>query len=153
VDQPQELFQSRRLMTYDFVRIIFPSFSLLLSTPTCYRTMRGDRRLTPSAMNNTHKYSILNSLIYIVTCSVWLYTGFGFVSRFIDHLYTPLGTTSNYSAIANLHNLQINASNTKSSTPCTVFTRRFLATASNSGDSSVSRSQFHPLQTPVQNCI
>jgi hypothetical protein len=25
----------------------------------------------------------------------------------IDHLYTPLGTTSNYSAIANLHTLQI----------------------------------------------
>jgi hypothetical protein len=26
---------------------------------------------------------------------------------FIDHFYTPLGTTSNYSAIANLHTLQI----------------------------------------------
>jgi hypothetical protein len=29
------------------------------------------------------------------------------VNGFIDHLYTPLGTTSTYSAIANLHNLQI----------------------------------------------
>jgi hypothetical protein len=27
--------------------------------------------------------------------------------EFIDHLYTPLGTTSNYSALGNLHTLQI----------------------------------------------
>jgi hypothetical protein len=29
------------------------------------------------------------------------------VNGFIEHLYTPLGTTSNYSAIANLHALEI----------------------------------------------
>jgi hypothetical protein len=29
------------------------------------------------------------------------------MNRFIDHLYTQVGTTSNYSAIANLHTLQI----------------------------------------------
>jgi hypothetical protein len=34
---------------------------------------------------------------------------------FIDHLYTPLGTTSNYSATANLHTLQITAARAKSS--------------------------------------
>jgi hypothetical protein len=33
--------------------------------------------------------------------------GMGLVNGFTDHLYTPLGTTSNYSAIANLHTLQI----------------------------------------------
>jgi hypothetical protein len=30
-------------------------------------------------------------------------TGFGLVNGFIDHLYTRLGTTHNYSAITNLH--------------------------------------------------
>jgi hypothetical protein len=30
------------------------------------------------------------------------------VNEFIEYLYTPLGTTSNYSVIANLHTLQIN---------------------------------------------
>jgi hypothetical protein len=33
--------------------------------------------------------------------------GFGLDIGFIDHLYTQLGTTSNYIAIANLHNSQI----------------------------------------------
>jgi hypothetical protein len=32
---------------------------------------------------------------------------FGLGIGFIDHLYTQLGTTSNYSAIANLHTSQI----------------------------------------------
>jgi hypothetical protein len=31
---------------------------------------------------------------------------------FIDTLYTPLGTTDNYSAIADLHTLQFTAANT-----------------------------------------
>jgi hypothetical protein len=35
---------------------------------------------------------------------------------FIDHLYTPLGITSNYSAIANLHTLQFTV------TPASVLT-------------------------------
>jgi hypothetical protein len=29
------------------------------------------------------------------------------MNKFVDHLYTPLGTTSNYRAIANLQSLQI----------------------------------------------
>jgi hypothetical protein len=33
--------------------------------------------------------------------------GYGFVNRFIDRLHTPLGTLSNYSAIANFHTSQI----------------------------------------------
>jgi hypothetical protein len=48
---------------------------------------------------------------------------------FSDHLYTPLGTTSNYSSTANLHILQITAANTKSSPTCIVFNSRSLATA------------------------
>jgi hypothetical protein len=33
--------------------------------------------------------------------------GYGLLNGFIDHLYTRLGSTSHYSAIANLHTLQI----------------------------------------------
>jgi hypothetical protein len=33
--------------------------------------------------------------------------GYGLVNGFIDNLYTPLGTTSNYSNIAHLHTFQI----------------------------------------------
>jgi hypothetical protein len=35
--------------------------------------------------------------------------GFGLVNEFIHYLYTPLGTTSTYSAIADVHNSQITA--------------------------------------------
>jgi hypothetical protein len=65
--------------------------------------------------------------------------------RFIDHLYTPLGTTSNYSAIFNLHNSQI------ATAPLSIFQpsvfRRFPATASNIGDSSASHAQVLPSPT------
>jgi hypothetical protein len=59
----------------------------------------------------------------------------------IDHLYTRLGTTSNYSAIAYLHTLQITPATAKPFPACCVFISRSLATASNSGDSSASRAQ------------
>jgi hypothetical protein len=36
---------------------------------------------------------------------VWLYMGYGLPNVFIDHLYTQLGSASNYSAIADLHTL------------------------------------------------
>jgi hypothetical protein len=52
--------------------------------------------------------------------------------------YTPLGTTSNYSASANLHNSQITAAPAKPFAACYVFTSCSLATASNSGDFSAS---------------
>jgi hypothetical protein len=35
------------------------------------------------------------------------------VNGFIDHLYTPIGTKSIYSAVANLHNSQITAAQAK----------------------------------------
>jgi hypothetical protein len=56
---------------------------------------------------------------------------------FIHHLYTQLGYISNYSAIANLHSLQINTAHSKSFPACCVFSWS-LVTASNSGDSSPS---------------
>jgi hypothetical protein len=76
--------------------------------------------------------------------SLWLSTGFGMVTRFVDHFTTRLGTINNYGAIANLNNLQITAANTKSSPACCAFTSRSLATASSSGDSSTSRSHAIP---------
>jgi hypothetical protein len=63
------------------------------------------------------------------------------VTRFTDHVHTRLGTTSNYSATANLHNSQITTAPAKPFPACCVFTSSSLATASNSGDSSASRSQ------------
>jgi hypothetical protein len=88
--------------------------------------------------------------------------GFGLVIRFIDHLYTRLGTTSNYSASANLHSSQITTAPASSFPACCVSTSRSLVTASNSWDFFSFRSQvpseWHlpsncpfSSQTPVQN--
>jgi hypothetical protein len=63
---------------------------------------------------------------------------FGLDIGFIAHLYTQLGTTGNYSATANLHNLQITTEPAKTFPACCVFTSRSLVTASNSRDSSAS---------------
>jgi hypothetical protein len=57
-----------------------------------------------------------------------------------------LGTTSNYSSIADLHTLKITAANTKSSSANRVFNRRFLVKDVNSGDSSGSRAQALPVR-------
>jgi hypothetical protein len=65
--------------------------------------------------------------------------------------YTRLGTTSNYSTIAELHNSQITTAPAKPFPACYAFTSRSLATASNSGDSSASRAHILSLQPPVQN--
>jgi hypothetical protein len=56
-------------------------------------------------------------------------------------LTTPLGTTSSYSATANLHTLQITVANTKSSPTYSAFNNRSLAVASNTGNFSASRAQ------------
>jgi hypothetical protein len=66
--------------------------------------------------------------------------GFELDIGFNDHFYSRLGTTSNYSAIVNIHNSQINTS-AMSFPACCFFTSRSLETASNSGDSSISRAQ------------
>jgi hypothetical protein len=62
--------------------------------------------------------------------------GDGLVNGFVDHLYTRLGTTSIYSAIAGLHTLHITRTHDKSSQ--STFTSRFLVTDLNNGDSSAS---------------
>jgi hypothetical protein len=73
------------------------------------------------------------------------------VNEFIDHLYTRLGTTSTYNAIADLITLQITTAHAKPFAACFAFTSRFLATVSNSGDSSASPTQIPSSQPPVQN--
>jgi hypothetical protein len=77
----------------------------------------------------------------------------GLVNRFIDHLYAPLGTTSNYRATANLHTLQITTAPAKPFLACCVLTSSSLATDPNSEDSSASRAQVLLSQPPVQNSL
>jgi hypothetical protein len=69
------------------------------------------------------------------------------------HLLKQLGTTSNYSTIANLHNSQITTALAKIFQVCCVVTSRSLASASNSGDPSASRPQSLSSQPPVQNSL
>jgi hypothetical protein len=65
--------------------------------------------------------------------------------------HTPLGTRSNYSAIANLHTLQITTAPTNPFPACCALTSRSVVTVSNSGHSSASRTQVMLSQQPVQN--
>jgi hypothetical protein len=61
-------------------------------------------------------------MVYLITPSIilsgfrglWLKTESGLVNWFVDHPYTRLGATSNYSAIADLHTLQITTASAKS---------------------------------------
>jgi hypothetical protein len=75
------------------------------------------------------------------------------MTGFIDHMYTPLETTSNYSATAYLHNSQITTGPAKLFVAYYIFTIRSLATASNSRDSSSSGAQIFPSPTLVQNFL
>jgi hypothetical protein len=59
------------------------------------------------------------------------------VNGFLDHLYTRLGTASNYSAIADLHTLRITTAHAKPQS-FILFPSRCLVTALNNGDSSAS---------------
>jgi hypothetical protein len=75
------------------------------------------------------------------------------VNEFIDHLYTRLGTAINCSVTGDLHNSQIITVPATSLPVCCTFTSRFLATLSNSGDSSTSRFHVISSQPPVQNYL
>jgi hypothetical protein len=70
---------------------------------------------------------------------------------YIDLLCTPLGTSSNYSAIAYLRNPQITGALAKPFPACCVLTSHSLATASNIDDSSALRAQVLSSQSPTQN--
>jgi hypothetical protein len=79
--------------------------------------------------------------------------GMHFITGCIDHLYTPLITTRNYSATANLHTLQFTTAPAKPFPACCVLTIRSLATSSNSGGSSASRAEVLSSPTLLQNCL
>jgi hypothetical protein len=72
------------------------------------------------------------------------------MNEFIDHLYTRLRTTSNYSANASLHNSLITTAPAKHFLACVVITSRSLATASNSEDFSASLAQAFSTKTPYR---
>jgi hypothetical protein len=73
------------------------------------------------------------------------------MNAFIDRLYAPLGTTSNYSDTAKFYNSQITTPPAKPFPACSVFTSRSLAAASNSEESSASRVQVLFSQPPMEN--
>jgi hypothetical protein len=70
------------------------------------------------------------------------------VKEFIDHLYTPLVTTGNYSAMSDLHTLQL--------TPfpvCCVLSSRSLVTSSKGGSSSLSSAQVLSSEPPCKTLV
>jgi hypothetical protein len=86
----------------------------------------------------------------IVTCMSDSRRGFELEIGFIDNFNTRFVTTLNYTAIADLHTLEITKVHTKSFTACSVFTSRFPVTACNSWDSSASASRHSQLVTVPQ---
>jgi hypothetical protein len=84
-------------------------------------------------------YILMTSMaLYCVSyCHVheWLQTGF-LIFGFIEHLQVV--TTNKYNIVADLHTLQITTAQSKSLPACSVFSKRFLVTASNHGYSSAS---------------
>jgi hypothetical protein len=76
--------------------------------------------------------------------------GFGSDIGFIDHFTTRFGTTSNYSAIANLHTLQTIIAPAKSFLACCVLTSRSLATASTVEILQIPRSSPFWMAAPFQ---
>jgi hypothetical protein len=77
--------------------------------------------------------------------------GCGLDIGFIDNLYAPLTTISNYNTIADFHTLQITTEHGKSFPTCCVFTSRFLVTTSSIGDTSTSalKSSLNGVWLPI----
>jgi hypothetical protein len=89
----------------------------------------GHKCWAPTPLRKPHKY--IKIVAYL---GVW-------ISESIDHLYTPLGTISNYSAIADLHTLQITTASIKPFFSLLCLHQPFPDNGFNSGDSSASSAQ------------
>jgi hypothetical protein len=86
-------------------------------------------------IHTTHQFSfnfikvtsmIRRKTIYIATCYVWPFRGFGLEIGFIDHLQVVL--TGNYNSIANFPTLQITIAHILFSQSVVVSTCHFLVT-------------------------
>jgi hypothetical protein len=99
---------------------------------------------TYSKLSLSFRISYQNTFSHTYVCDYK--RGYGLVNGVIDHLYTPVETTSNYRAIADLYTLLV----TSTCLVFSVFTRRFLAKASSIRDSSASRAQVLLSQPPVR---
>jgi hypothetical protein len=94
--------------------------------------------------------SCLRSMQHAWVMKMSILSRMDWITGFIGHLYTPVGTTSNSSAISNLHTLQFTTAPVKPFPACCVLTSRFLVKASNSGNSSASRAHVVPCRTGCQ---
>jgi hypothetical protein len=106
---------------------------LALPSNLCVRRLLRDHtqcRLSTESLCGFRKLYVLGVCDYRRGMGWWM------------DLYTPLGTTGNYSSTANLHTSQITTAHTKSSPARIVFSSCSLARVSNSGDSSASRAQI-----------
>jgi hypothetical protein len=80
-----------------------------------YSSARAPRDNSSYYYNSTKMLPFLISIAVYqelwILSRVWirvtLSTGYGLVNGFTDHLYTPLGITSKYSAITDFHTLQL----------------------------------------------
>jgi hypothetical protein len=72
------------------------------------------------------------------------------IGEWNDYVYTPLGTTSNYSTVPNLHPLQMTTAPAKPSSTRLYLHQPFPNNGFNSGDSSASRVHVISSQPPVQ---
>jgi hypothetical protein len=81
------------------------------------------------------------TLINVTCLYVWIWRRYRLTNGFIDHLYIPLGTTSNDNATANLRILQITTAPAKNFVACRDFISHSPVTVSNSGVSSACRAQ------------
>jgi hypothetical protein len=119
----------------------------------CYAYLLIKKMLKNTALTSWPGKALatFNPALRIWSMYVWLYTGFGLVNGFIDHLFTWLRTASSCSTITNLHNLQITTALAKPFHACCVFTNHSMASASDVGNSLSLHAQVLSSQTPTQN--
>jgi hypothetical protein len=76
--------------------------------------------------------------------------GYRLVSEFIGHLYTPMETTINYSAIANLYNSRITTAPAKPFPSLLYLHQPFPCNFFSSGDPDASRPRVRTSRPPLQ---